>query len=581
MSVSKIPLKHAVVALTAAFVLASCAVAPVAESPLVITIVGTNDVHGQILPRQGGGGLVTLSGYVEALRATQDAVLLIDAGDMWQGTLESNLNEGAAVVEAYNAMGYVAAAIGNHEFDFGPAGELSIPQGPDDDARGALKARATEAQFPLLSVNLLDAETGQLVDWENVAASVIVETDGIDVGIIGATTERALQTTIAANVRGLEMAPLAASIEREARALREAGAELVIVTAHAGSRCREFNDPEDLSSCELQGEIMRAAEALPAGLVDHIIAGHVHDGIAHVVNGISITSSYSLTYAFSRVDFVLDRDSGEVIDRVVHPPQPVCPAFDTANGDCVWVASDDLQTRAATYEGRPLSPDPEVLAVAARAEQAARNLKAEPLDARLDIPLTLKGNPESLLGNLMTDAMLASFDADIAVHNVSGGIRATLAAGEITFGAIYEVFPFDNRVVIIELSGRELRQVIANQLPRGRRRAGFSGMRVDVSCEQDVLEIDIRLDDGRPVGEEDRVRIVANDFLALGGDAILTPVMPEGGFAFDNSLPLVRDSLVAWLRGRGDLEGESFSSGDRPKWTVPAEIPAGCALPGI
>ncbi len=563
----------------ATLLLASCSTTIDDESPLVLTIVGTNDVHGQLLPRDGGGGLVTLSGYVNVLRATQDDVLLIDAGDMWQGTLESNLNEGAAVTEAYNAMGFAAAAIGNHEFDFGPAGEMSIPEGPDDDARGALKARAAESDFPLLSVNLLDAGTGELVDWENVSASIMVEAGGIDVGIIGATTERALVTTIAANVVGLEMAPLAETIEAEARALRDAGADLIIVTAHAGSRCEEFDDPGDTSTCNLDGEIMRAAAALPPGLVDHIMAGHVHEGIAHIVNGISITSAFSRTAAFSRVDFLIDRNSGEVLDRIVHPPQPVCPAWEIADETCVWINEDGRATRPVVYEYRAVLPDPDVVEIAARADQFAGDLKSESLDASVDIPLTLKGNPESLLGNMFTDAVLASFDGDIAVHNVTGGIRAILPAGEITFGEIYEVMPFDNRVVIVELTGAELRRIVANQLPRGSRKAGFSGLRIEVSCQNDVLEIDLQLDDGRSVSNEDVVRVVANDFLALGGDAILTPAIPDGGFEFDSSLPLLRDSLVEFLRGRGDIVGESFSTADRPKWNVPADLPDSCALP--
>ena len=74
---------------------------------VVISVVGTSDVHGELIARPGRGGITTFSGYVSALRdvrAEDGAVLLVDAGDMWQGTLESNLNEGAAVVAAYNAM---------------------------------------------------------------------------------------------------------------------------------------------------------------------------------------------------------------------------------------------------------------------------------------------------------------------------------------------------------------------------------------------------------------------------------------------------------------------------------------------
>ncbi len=295
---------------------------------LVISIVGTNDVHGELLPKAGRGGLTGVSGYVNALRQKRSedggAVLLIDAGDMWQGTLASNLGEGAAVVDAYNAMGYTAATVGNHEFDFGPAGPAAIPEQPGDDPRGALKLRIAEAQFAVLAANIIDNQTGKPVAWDNVRPSILVDVQGIKVGIIGVLTANGLRTTIAANTVGLRLAPLAETIENEARALRHAGAGIVIVTAHAGSRCTEFTDPRDLSSCNLDGEIMRVAQALPNGLVDHIIAGHVHRGIAHIVNDIAITASYSSTRAFSRVDFTVDRGTGAVQARRVFPPQPAC-----------------------------------------------------------------------------------------------------------------------------------------------------------------------------------------------------------------------------------------------------------------
>ena len=86
--------------------------------------------------------------------------MLVDAGDMFQGTLESNLGEGAAVVRAYNLLGYDAAAVGNHEFDYGPVGPAPTPRAPGDDARGALKARAAEARFPFLDANLADVASG-------------------------------------------------------------------------------------------------------------------------------------------------------------------------------------------------------------------------------------------------------------------------------------------------------------------------------------------------------------------------------------------------------------------------------------
>ena len=269
-------------------ILTACAgqsdqIAPASDT-VTITVIGTNDVHGDLVPGPFKGGLTTFSGYVEAMRAARaedGAVLLIDAGDMWQGTLESNLSEGEAVVRAYNAMDYSAVTIGNHEFDFGPVGPNSIPANDDEDPRGALKQRAIESEFPVLAANIINTETGELVDWENVSPSVMIDAAGIRVGIIGLVTRNLLQVTASSNTVGIDASPLAEAAIREAKALREAGAEIVIVTAHAGGECTEFDDPTDLSSCHPKYEIMRVAEAIPAGLIDHIVAGHAHNGMAH------------------------------------------------------------------------------------------------------------------------------------------------------------------------------------------------------------------------------------------------------------------------------------------------------------
>src|SRR6187551_3225373 len=152
-----------------------------------ITIIGTNDLHGAL------DRMPLLAGFVANARAAREAdggaVLLLDGGDMFQGTLESNLAEGADIVRAYNAIGYTAAAVGNHEFDFGPAGPLATPSSDDDDPRGALKARASEAKFPFLVSNISDAKSGSRIKWPNMPASVLVEAGGTKVGIIGAATE--------------------------------------------------------------------------------------------------------------------------------------------------------------------------------------------------------------------------------------------------------------------------------------------------------------------------------------------------------------------------------------------------------
>jgi 5'-nucleotidase len=575
-------MKRITIALLIVFFIASCAptsVVPEADL-VVISVLGTNDVHGELVPESNRGGLTTFSGYVAAVRnaRTDDgAVLLVDAGDMWQGTLESNLSEGAAVVEVYNALGYAAAAIGNHEFDFGPAGPKAIPEQEGDDSRGALRQRLSESEFPVLAANLIDTTTNRRVEWENLQSSTMVVQAGINVGIIGVLTAHTLQTTILANTTGLRIAPLADSIIREAQSLRAAGASLVIVLAHAGSRCTEFDDPFDLSSCYMPGEIMQVAYDIPLGLVDHIVAGHVHQGIAHVVNGIAITSSYSNTRAFSRVDFTLDRNSGDVVGRDIFPPQANCAKAADEAGHCTYDA-DDTRARAS-YEGMPVVPMAEVVTVVDRASKIAATRKAEKVGVYLETEMTLHQQPESVLGNLFVDAILASNDADISIHNVYGGIRAELLQGEVTYGSLYRVFPFDNRVSIINLSGSDVRKIIANQVHNTRRRAGLSGMRVFVSCQAGQMSVQMIRPDGSDIGDSDMLRVVTNDFLLLGGDNIFTPVIPEGGFAIDNGTPLVRDTLVDWFRRRGgSMNASEFRDPNNLRWNLPDPVPENCSF---
>ncbi len=544
------------------------------RADIVISIVGTNDVHGELLPDGDRGGLVGISGFVEALRqkraADVGAVLLIDAGDMWQGTLESNIGEGADVVAAYNSMGYAAAAIGNHEFDFGPAGPAATPQQPGDDPRGALKQRIAEAHFPMLAANLIDEATGRPVNWDNVQPSVTVDVEGVRIGIIGVMTRDALKLTIAANTPGLSVAPLAETIEAEAHKLRRDGADLIVVSAHAGSHCREFEDADDLASCDMNGEIMRVAAALPTGLVDHIVAGHVHQGIAHVVNGISVTSSYSSTRAFSRVDFSIDRRTGETRHRQVFPPQPACLYVLASDGSCASGDSDPSQTARAIYEGAEVEPDKAVTAIAERAAASARAFRDRRLGVTVAAPFEKPDSSEAPLGNLMTDALLASLPVDVALHNVRGGIRHGLPAGDLTYGDVYKMFPFDNRVVILDMSGKELREVITAQSVDPDRRTGFSGMHVAVSCSDGATDVEMTLDGGRTIQDSDRISVLVNDYLALGGDGILAPIIPDGGYATDYKLPLTRDLLVEWFRSRpGPLRPEHFGTTANPKWTVP------------
>ena len=537
-----------------------------------LSIVGTNDLHGGVLPVDGRGGLALLGGYVDNLRAARargrGAVLLIDGGDMWQGTLESNLSEGAAVVAAYNALGYTAAAVGNHEFDFGPEGPAATPVTPTDDPRGALKARAAEAAFPMLAANLIDSATGVPVDWPNVKPAVLVEAAGVRVGIIGVMTAGAPQTTVAANLRGLTVAPLIETIVSQAGRLRADGATVVIVTAHAGGRCTQFDNPADLSSCNPSSEIFSVARGLPQGLVDVIVAGHVHAGMAHEVNGIAIMSSFNGGRAFGRVDLMVDRATGRRVSQRIFAPRDLCERA-TAAGSCDPVADAGQSQVAAVYEGAPVRAAARVTASLAPTVQRVADLKATPLGLILDTPLP-RGSQESAIGNLFTDAMRQSMPgADVALHNVVGGLRADLRAGPLTYGRLYEVFPFDNRVVGLTLTGGELRRVVAAQLQPGPPTVGVSGIRVQARCAGGSLVVTVRTASGEAIEDGRRLLVATTDFLATGGDGILTSVTPAQGFAMPESAPLLREVVADWVRRRGGRLGTGqLLDPENPRWSV-------------
>ena len=555
---------------------------PDAANLVTLSIVGTSDLHGFAFPRNGRGGLALLAGFLNNLRAARQAdggaVLLLDAGDTFQGGIESDLSEGAIVVDAYNAMGYAAAAIGNHEFEFGPVDASGARQTVRGDARGALKARAAQAKYPFLAANLIDERTGQPVDWPNVRPSMLVDAAGVKVGIVGVMTIDALRATLPVNVRGLRVAPLVPTIIAEAAKLRAAGAELVVVTAHAGGACAQFERSTDLSSCDPSSEIFSVAKGLPKGLVDVITAGHTHDGVAHQVEGIAIVQAYALGRAFGRADVVFDRATRRVIRTTLFAPREVCARQDPESLGCEPDGPAAPPLPVSRYEGRFVTPDSAVTDAMAPALKRVRDLQAMPIGVFVDTPIQRAGDMESPLGNLFADALReAVAGADVAINNNSrGGLRADIPAGALTFGRLYDVFPFDNRLVRLTLTGDELRRVFADEIRRRRRGAlGISGVIVKAGCGVDGLDVELFRETGRPIRADERVVVVAMDSLVSG--LLFATVPPPDGFTVPEDAPIVREVVEDWLRQRGgQLDAEQFVDPDHRRWELPATVQSDC-----
>lgn len=545
----------------------------VKRGAVTLSIVGTNDLHGAI------ERLPLFAGFIANLRAARAAdgggVVLLDAGDMFQGTIESNLAEGADVVRAYNQLGYAAAAVGNHEFDYGPEGPAVIAASAADDPRGALKARAKEARFPFVVSNILDAKTGARIAWPNMPAATMIEVAGVKVGIIGASTQATPFTTMPANFAGLKMAPTAPAIAEQAAALRAQGAQVVVGTMHIGSRCRDFDHPDDASSCDKDEELFKLLADLPRGTLDVIVAGHTHQTIANRLDGIAVIESGSSGRAFGRVDLRISPE-GRVTGSRIEKPHLIC-ALDK-RGNPVPVA----ECAPGDYEGKSVVADPGIQAIADAALARAGERRKEKLGITLAQIITRAHSGESAEGNLFTDLMLAARpDAQLAMTN-GGGLRADLPAGELTYGQLFEAMPFDNRFAIVDLAGKDLRTLASSNFVRGGAFTSWAGLTARARCNADKLDIQITIG-GKPLDDGARYRIATSDFLASGGDGVLARLkLPEGAIQMTDTI--IRDAIGDVLRSwkgtpRAAIEPRRLFSAATRRFDYEGKRPVECGAP--
>ena len=533
---------------------------------VTLSIIGTNDLHGAL------ERLPLTAGFIANVRAARSAdgggVLLVDAGDLFQGTLESNITEGADVIRAYNEMGYAASAVGNHEFDYGPAGPATTPQSIEDDARGALKARAAEAKFPFLVSNISDAQSGERIKWPNMPASTMVEVAGIKIGIVGASTESTPFTTMSANFVGLAMKPPAAiAITAEAARLRGEGAKLIVVTAHIGSKCTDLAHPNDISTCDQHEELFRVLSDLPKGAVDIFVAGHTHAGIAHRINDIAVIESFSSGRAFGRIDVRMSAE-GRVIAVHIDPPHPVCA------GEKEDHATTIDECKPGDYEGKPVTPDPAVQKIVDEALARADVRRKEKLGVTLTGAVTKIYGAESAEGNWFTDLMLAAHpDAQVALTN-GGGLRADMPAGDLTYGQLYQAMPFDNRFAIVDVKGSHLRSLVSTNLQRGGGILSWSGLTVKARCKAGKLDAAIAIA-GKPLDDNKPYKLVTSDFLASGGDGLVGRLkLPEGAIKVTDVI--IRDAIAEVLRKKkGTLDPAKLMSPKRQDYE--GQRPVECA----
>jgi 2',3'-cyclic-nucleotide 2'-phosphodiesterase / 3'-nucleotidase / 5'-nucleotidase len=435
-----------------------------------LRVIATNDFHGRLeasTPSWAGGraigGAATLAAYFRAeAEGFGGATVILDGGDVMQGTPLSNLTRGRSTVDYYNHVGYAGAALGNHEFDWGTA---------------VLRERIEQAAFPWLAANIHVAGSDTTPSW--VRSTAILEVAGVRIGLLGLITEETSWKTHAANIDGLEFVDGAATIDRWVPELRRAGADFVIVVAHEGGTCDDA-----MTAC--RGPVIDWARRVTQR-PDLIVAGHTHEVVRWRENGIAIieTGSYGTRYG------VVD------LERV------------SADSTAVWIRGTPV-----TWADR-VEPDTTMQRMVAAVQLEIGPQLRERIGEAAE--LIRRGEGEHPMGRLIADAQRAAAGAQVAIMN-SGGVRAPLEPGDITWGDLYQVHPFGNLLVVLELRGSDLRAALEHGVRGDAPGAQVSGIRVeyDPSRPAGSRIISMELDDGTPVRDEATYRVVVNDFLASG-----------------------------------------------------------------
>lgn len=247
-----------------------------------IVVLYTNDEHGWMEPYQNAGGSAAMAyKWREREGLTEGGpFLVLSGGDMWTGHALSTVWAGESMTDVMNHMGYDAAAIGNHDFDFGI---------------DAIVERAAQAKFPLLSANIVESETGLTPDFADPYA--LVEVNGVKVGLIGLTTTETKLDTHPAHVAEFEFHKYADVLPAVVTQLRSEGAELLLIIGHVCA-----------------GETRALAPYAAEFGIHFIGGGHCHQEINEVVGDVQLVESGFFNRGYTRIDFLVDTETKGIVD---------------------------------------------------------------------------------------------------------------------------------------------------------------------------------------------------------------------------------------------------------------------------
>ncbi|WP_429145231.1 bifunctional UDP-sugar hydrolase/5'-nucleotidase UshA [Aeromonas rivipollensis] len=450
-------------------------VAPCSENVCKLTILHTNDTHGRFWHNDKGEyGMAAQKTLVERLRGEAKAagseVLVLSGGDVNTGVPESDLQDAEPDFMAMNSIRYDAMAVGNHEFD----NPLSI-----------LEKQREWAKFPMISANIYDKASGKRYFDPY---KVFKLENGLKVAVLGLTTEDTAQLVDPNNVQTLEFrdpTTEAAKLGKQIRDSKEAN--LVLAITHMG----HYENGQHGSNAPGDVEMARA---LPAGTLDAIIGGHSQ-------NPVCMEPGTADKYADFKPgdDCLPDQQNGTWIMQAHEWGKYVGRAqFDYQNGKLTLTQYDlipvNLKDSKGAFIQEEITKDPELyntLLTYQEKGQQELGVVIGSTDGVLDGERANVRNKQTNLGRLITTATAEKLSTDFGIVN-SGGVRASIAAGDISYRDVLTVHPFGNTVNKATMSGSELATylgLVATKTVNTGGYAQFGGINMVVDCQAKSVTI--------------------------------------------------------------------------------------------
>jgi len=486
-----------------------------------LRILHTNDHHAHLeaidFNKDELGGILRRKTLIDKIRsqnaATKEPLLLLDAGDIFQGTLYFNRYLGQADLYFYNELGYNIGTLGNHEFDRG---------------QKVLADFISKAKFPLISANIQVDKTSPLAN--KIKPWTVLQINREKVGVFGLTTEK---TAVLSNPgNGVTFTNPIKAAQKAVAALNAQNVNKIIALTHIG-----INADRELAQ-QVNG-------------IDIIVGGHSHTPLGNMPDATVPYPIIEKSPDGNEVLIVTDWEWGKYLGDI-------SLTFDN-NGEVIsWQPSP-------TPVSKDIPPDSafeKKLAQFAAPIEALRRKVIGKTTVTLDGDRAKVRTQETNLGNLIADAILDKTRPDkaqVAIIN-SGGIRSSIPTGNITVGNVLEVLPFGNTIARLDLTGSQLKEALEKGVSKIENGEGrfpqVAGLRFEFNPKAPVgkriLSIQIQNSDGnyQPLAASSTYRVITNSFLLNGGDGY--DVFQSGKNQIDTGF-LLADVVMDYITARSPI----------------------------